>query len=164
MTKGTRKPAAQEAAVNGGPIAWVINLLISVKFAVGVVILIALVCIAGTFLPQGAEVDGCLQFREGETKSEFQIENRVKPLPFAVQLAKFEILSDHKRTLVGEAPEKDTHQLVGQWPGRNLSLTSLQVVRDPGVPLVYAGFALLIAGLAIIFYLNPWLESRRAPA
>ena len=33
--------------------------------------------------------------------------------------------------------------------------TSLQVVRDPGVPLVYSGFAFMIVGLAAVFYLYP---------
>lgn len=33
--------------------------------------------------------------------------------------------------------------------------TSLQVVRDPGVPLVYAGFALMIVGLVLVFYVYP---------
>lgn len=33
--------------------------------------------------------------------------------------------------------------------------TSLQVVKDPGVPLVYLGFALMIAGMALVFYVNP---------
>lgn len=33
--------------------------------------------------------------------------------------------------------------------------TSLSVVRDPGVPLVYTGFILLIAGLTVVFYLYP---------
>lgn len=46
----------------------------------------------------------------------------------------------------------------------DLSWTSLQVVRDPGVPVVYAGFALLMVGLFIVFYLNPWLEERRVKA
>lgn len=44
---------------------------------------------------------------------------------------------------------------------RDLSYTSLQVVKDPGVPVVYAGFSLMIVGLFIVFYLNPWLDARR---
>ena len=43
----------------------------------------------------------------------------------------------------------------------DLSYTSLQVVKDPGVPVVYTGFSLMIAGLFIVFYLNPWLDARR---
>ncbi len=43
----------------------------------------------------------------------------------------------------------------------DLSYSSLQVVKDPGVPVVYAGFGLMIAGLFIVFYLNPWLNQRR---
>jgi hypothetical protein len=42
----------------------------------------------------------------------------------------------------------------------DLSYTSLQVVKDPGVPVVYAGFSLMIVGLFIVFYLNPWLNER----
>lgn len=38
---------------------------------------------------------------------------------------------------------------------RDPKWTSLQVVKDPGVPLVYAGFFLMIAGLATVFYLYP---------
>jgi cytochrome c biogenesis protein ResB len=44
------------------------------------------------------------------------------------------------------------------------SYTSLQVVKDPGVPVVYAGFGLMIAGLFIVFYLNPWWDQRRKQA
>lgn len=44
------------------------------------------------------------------------------------------------------------------------SWTSLEVVRDPGVPFVYAGFVLLIGGLFVVFYLNPWLKAREAKA
>lgn len=47
---------------------------------------------------------------------------------------------------------------------KDLSYTSLQVVRDPGVPVVYAGFTLMMAGLFVVFYLNPWLEARRKQA
>jgi len=46
----------------------------------------------------------------------------------------------------------------------DLSYTALQVVKDPGVPVVYAGFSLMIIGLFIVFYLNPWLDARRKAA
>jgi hypothetical protein len=46
----------------------------------------------------------------------------------------------------------------------DLSYTSLQVVKDPGVAVVYSGFAFMIAGLFIVFYLNPWLDARRKAA
>lgn len=46
----------------------------------------------------------------------------------------------------------------------DLSYTSLQVVKDPGVAVVYSGFVFMIAGLFIVFYLNPWLDSRRKAA
>ncbi|MCF7839061.1 MAG: cytochrome c biogenesis protein ResB [Candidatus Marinimicrobia bacterium] len=38
---------------------------------------------------------------------------------------------------------------------QDLKWTSLQVVRDPGVPVVYAGFLFMIIGLAAVFYLYP---------
>lgn len=38
---------------------------------------------------------------------------------------------------------------------RDPKWTSLQVVRDPGVPLVYAGFTFMILGLIAVFYLYP---------
>ena len=44
----------------------------------------------------------------------------------------------------------------------DLSWSTLEVVRDPGVAVVYAGFALLMVGLLIIFYLNPWLSQLSA--
>jgi hypothetical protein len=47
---------------------------------------------------------------------------------------------------------------------QDLTWTSLQVVRDPGVPVVYAGFALMIVGLFVVFYLNPWMSSGRSQA
>ena len=37
----------------------------------------------------------------------------------------------------------------------DLEWTSLQVVKDPGVPLVYTGFGLMIVGLTAVFYLYP---------
>lgn len=37
--------------------------------------------------------------------------------------------------------------------------SGIQVVKDPGVPLVFTGFVLLVAGLVGIFYLQPMLKS-----
>lgn len=39
-----------------------------------------------------------------------------------------------------------------------LAWTGLQVVKDPGVPVVYGGFILLILGLMMIFYVNPLIQ------
>lgn len=41
------------------------------------------------------------------------------------------------------------------YDSQNLSWTGLQVVKDPGVPVIYAGFVLLILGLVMIFYVDP---------
>jgi hypothetical protein len=69
-----------------------------------------------------------------------------------------------ERTLAVNSPLKFkgyTFYQTGYNPD-DLTWTSLEVVRDPGVPLVYAGFVLLIGGLSTIFYLNPWLSAREA--
>jgi cytochrome c biogenesis protein ResB len=39
--------------------------------------------------------------------------------------------------------------------------TGLQVVADPGLWVVYAGFALLLAGVVFIFYFKPYLRRRK---
>ncbi len=45
----------------------------------------------------------------------------------------------------------------------DLAWSALQVVCDPGVPIVYAGFILMMAGLTLVFCVGPWVgEQRRA--
>lgn len=41
-----------------------------------------------------------------------------------------------------------------------LSWSGLRVVNDPGVGVVYTGFVMLIAGLIMIFYVNPFIRRR----
>ena len=36
--------------------------------------------------------------------------------------------------------------------------SGIQIVKDPGVPIVYLGFLLLIVGLVLKFYINPLLR------
>lgn len=43
----------------------------------------------------------------------------------------------------------------------NLRWTALQVVRDPGVPIVYAGFLLMMVGLTVVFCVGPYLDDQR---
>jgi cytochrome c biogenesis protein ResB len=47
---------------------------------------------------------------------------------------------------------------------RDPSWTSLQVVRDPGVLIVYAGFVLMMVGLTVVFWLAPAAESSQRKA
>ena len=69
----------------------------------------------------------------------------------------------HEQTIAVNSPMRYKGYTFYQsgYDPRDLSYTSLQVVRDPGVPVVYAGFSLMIAGLFLVFYLNPLLEGRR---
>lgn len=144
---------------------------------------------------------GYVVLREGETVSYYEGTRGLRPLPFALQLAKFEIETEaavprenaSTTDAMSSPPEMairnfrstinvlhdggvDTRALAVNSPlklkgytfyqsGYNpddLSGTFLQIVRDPGVPLVYGGFVLLVGGLFTVFYLNPWLTAREA--
>ena len=43
----------------------------------------------------------------------------------------------------------------------DLAWSALQVVRDPGIPIVYVGFILMMAGLTMVFCVGPWLGDQR---
>ena len=47
---------------------------------------------------------------------------------------------------------------------RTEQATTLEVVYDPGVPLVFAGFVLMPFGIAFVFYIQPLLRRTRATA
>ncbi len=43
----------------------------------------------------------------------------------------------------------------------DLTWSALQVVKDPGVPVVYGGFILIMVGLTVVFCVSPWLDAQR---
>ena len=43
----------------------------------------------------------------------------------------------------------------------DLRWTSIQVVKDPSVPIVYTGFLLMMIGLTIVFCVGPYLDDQR---
>jgi hypothetical protein len=47
------------------------------------------------------------------------------------------------------------------WDDENLSWSGLQVKKDPGVPLVYAGFLIQILGMIVVFYVNPFVRKTK---
>jgi len=47
------------------------------------------------------------------------------------------------------------------YDSEGLSWSGLQVRKDPGVPLVYAGFAIQILGMIVIFYVNPLIRKAK---
>ncbi|MBI3008724.1 MAG: cytochrome c biogenesis protein ResB [Candidatus Omnitrophica bacterium] len=44
---------------------------------------------------------------------------------------------------------------------QDLTVTGLQVTKDPGVPVVYTGFIMLVGGLVVVFYINPLLRIKK---
>jgi cytochrome c biogenesis protein ResB len=42
----------------------------------------------------------------------------------------------------------------------DLTFTGLEVVKDPGIPLVYIGFSSLMVGLVFLFYVSPFIKKQ----
>ncbi len=59
------------------------------------------------------------------------------------------VLEPNAETLAGE----DIHSHTGKDPEGKAYWTGLEVTRDPGVPLVYLGFCLMIAGCFVAFFM-----------
>jgi cytochrome c biogenesis protein ResB len=50
----------------------------------------------------------------------------------------------------------------GNYDPRDPTYSGIQAVRDPGVPWVFLGFALISAGVVYMFYVEARLRRRRA--
>ena len=124
---------------------------------------------------------GFMEIYEGEETGSFFIEDKNKPLPFKVHLEDFiiEHYSDDPLSAIKDYKSKlkviDRGQIAtvktvevnnplryrgytfyqNDYDHRNSRYTVLQVVKDPGVPSVYAGFILLIVGLIFVSVVNP---------
>jgi len=76
-------------------------------------------------------------------------------------ISKVTILKDGKEILSRDIQVNAPLNFAGynffqtSYDSQDLSWTGLQVVKDPGVPVIYAGFVLLIVGLVMIFYVGP---------
>jgi hypothetical protein len=90
---------------------------------------------------------------------------QIKSFKSTIELVEGESVVGHRVVEVNGpfAYQGYTFYQSGYNPG-DLSYTALQVVKDPGVPVVYAGFSLMIIGLFVVFYLNPWFDARRKGA
>ncbi|MBM3888702.1 MAG: cytochrome c biogenesis protein ResB, partial [Verrucomicrobia bacterium] len=67
---------------------------------------------------------GHLEFRQGDLKAEFVVENGIRRLPFTLQLAKFEIETyDQPKSSdkVSRPANEENDQLLVRWPQRNLT-------------------------------------------
>ena len=131
---------------------------------------------------------GMLALREGEAAEAFQGPRGEVRLPFAVRLVDFDVqwhepdgpVKDYRSTLQilkrGAVAVEKTIEVNAPLSFEGYTLyqfgydpadpawTSLQVVRDPGVAVVYAGFASMTIGLALVFWIPPAAGPRRKDA
>ncbi|MDO8525744.1 MAG: cytochrome c biogenesis protein ResB, partial [Candidatus Omnitrophota bacterium] len=83
-------------------------------------------------------------------------------------ISKVTILKDRKELVKKDIRVNDPLRFGGYtffqstYDTEDLKWSGLQIVKDPGVPMVYAGFILLIIGLVIIFYVNPLIQRPRS--
>jgi hypothetical protein len=93
----------------------------------------------------------------------YQRTPHIKEFQSAVEIRKWNQILNTGRIEVN-GPLKHMGYLLYQsgYDEKNPRKTVLEVVRDPGVPIVYTGFILLIAGLSFVFFIKPNLREREA--
>ncbi len=91
-------------------------------------------------------------------------EERPKGYYSVLQVVKNGIVVAQKKIGVNDPLRYDGYTFYqSSYDSENLAWSGLQVKKDPGVPLVYAGFSMQILGMVIIFYINPLLRKRGKP-
>jgi hypothetical protein len=86
--------------------------------------------------------------------------------PVKAYLSKVELIEDGKvimkKTIAMNSPLSYRGYTIYQVSYRphDLRWTELQVVRDPGVPLVYAGFILMMIGVSVVVGVGPFIARR----
>ncbi len=96
-----------------------------------------------------------------ELKQEAAKQRRIKDWRSAL-----EIVQDGEVVLQKKIEVNDPLRFAGYtffqsgYDPRDPTWTSLQVVKDPGIPVVYTGFLLMVIGLFIVFCIEPWLDPK----
>ncbi|MBI4436672.1 MAG: cytochrome c biogenesis protein ResB [Candidatus Omnitrophica bacterium] len=127
---------------------------------------------------------GFIELEEGQSSDLFYDDaDRTHALPFEIALKDFSIdyypgqpyikefrstvelregnqlLRTGKIEVNGPLKEKGYLLYQSGYDEENPRKTLLEVVRDPGVPIVYTGFVLLILGLSFVFFVKPNLRN-----
>jgi cytochrome c biogenesis protein ResB len=148
-----------------------------------------LLVLVGGVIRAGWGEKGYIDFAEGETVSRFVGQRGPVELPFALRLVDFSLerydeggaprsmgavkaYKSRVEILSGDRVVREASILVNLpltyggytfyqygYDAQDLARTTLQVVRDPGVFIVYAGFVLIMVGLTIVFWVAPTAES-----
>ncbi|OGX37832.1 MAG: hypothetical protein A3C36_05950 [Omnitrophica WOR_2 bacterium RIFCSPHIGHO2_02_FULL_52_10] len=92
----------------------------------------------------------------GDVELIYQRTPHIKEFQSTVEIRKGDQILRTGRIEVND-PLKNTGYLLYQsgYDEENPRRTVLEVVRDPGVPIVYTGFIFLIAGLSFVFFIKP---------
>ena len=144
-----------------------------------------LLIIAGGMIRQIAGIEGVVELREGERTAQLQLaETTTHALPFTVLLEDFSVerhtsnppavseFTSRVRLMDGGTSTEAVVRVNPPIRYRGFRIyqlgynpddpawSALLLVKDPGIPIVYTGFGLLLAGLITTLYLAP-VRARR---